>query len=238
MKPFSAANRPDHRAAEPAPDSPPRAPGFEIAGVGVRRGGTTVLDEVDVDIPGGVCTVLTGPSGAGKSSLLRLLIRLDDPDTGRIAFDGMDLTRYDVLDLRRRVQLVAQHPILLADTVLGELRCAQPDLMREAAANLLERAGLPAGFCDRATAGLSGGEAARVCLARALAMDPQVLLADEPTAALDPATAAAIEHTLAEFTTAGGTVVLVSHDLAQIRRLAGQVISLDHGRHTLAGGRS
>jgi putative ABC transport system ATP-binding protein len=197
-----------------------------------------VLDEVDAEIPGGVCTVLTGPSGAGKSSLLRLLIRLDDPDTGRITFDGRDLARYDVLALRRRVQLVAQHPILLTDSVLGDLRCAQPDLTREDATALLERAGLPAGFGDRPTAGLSGGEAARVCLARALAMDPQVLLADEPTAALDPAAAAAIEHTLAGFTTSGGTVVLVSHDSAQVRRLAGQVVTLDHGRRTTAGDRS
>ncbi|MGI5218051.1 ABC transporter ATP-binding protein [Nocardia sp. CA-290969] len=220
-------------AADEPVAGPPRprlAPVYEVRGVRVRRGGNTVLDEVDADIPGGVCTVLTGASGAGKSALLRLLIRLDDPDAGHITLDGTDLTAHDVLALRRRVQLVAQQPILLTDSVLGELRTARPDLTETRAEVLLARAGLPARFLGRATSGLSGGEAARVCLARALAMGPQVLLADEPTAALDDTATRAVEHLLAEFVTGGGTVVLVSHDPAQIRRLAGQVIVLDHGR--------
>ncbi|WP_280398728.1 ABC transporter ATP-binding protein [Nocardia carnea] len=232
MKPFSAANRPERPAAETARHSPPRAPGYEIRGVRLRRGGTTVLDGLAADIPGGACTVLTGPSGAGKSALLRLLIRLDDPDIGRITFDGMDLTAHDVLALRRRVQLVAQRPVLLTGSVLSEVRIARPDLTETQVETLLVRAGLPARFLARSTRGLSGGEAARLCVARALATNPQVLLADEPTAALDDTSTRALEHTLSEFTTGGGTLVLVSHDSAQIGRLAGQVITLDHGRRT------
>ncbi|MGW1738826.1 ABC transporter ATP-binding protein [Nocardia sp. NPDC001965] len=202
----------------------------------LRRGAVTILDRLTADIAAGACTIVIGPSGAGKSSLLRLLNRLDEPDTGHITFNGIALSDHDVLDLRRRVQLVSQHPTLLTDTVLGDLRCAQPDLARTDATVLLEQVGFAARFCDRATVGLSGGEAARVCLARALAMDPQVLLLDEPTAALDPTTAHAIEHTLNEFTTRGDTVVLVSHNPAQIRRLADQVITLDHGRiHSESG---
>lgn len=238
MKPFSVANRPDQPAIGLTQSAVGAGPLFRIDEVTVQRGAVTVLDRFSAEIDSGARTVVTGPSGTGKSSLLRLLIRLDDPDTGRITFGGVGLTRYDVLGLRRQVQLVAQQPTLLTDTVLGDLRCAQPDLVREDGAALLERTGLPAGFCDRATAGLSGGEAARVCLARALAMDPQVLLLDEPTAALDQSAAAAIEHTLHEFTTGGRTVVLVSHDPAQIRRLADQVITLDHGRRTTVGERS
>nr|WP_280434072.1 ATP-binding cassette domain-containing protein [Nocardia carnea] len=110
----------------------------------MRRGGNTVLDEVDADMPGGVCTVLTGASGAGKSALLRLLIRLDDPDAGHITLDGTDLTAHDVLALRRRVQLVAQQPILLTDSVLGELRTACPELTEARAEVLLAGACLSA----------------------------------------------------------------------------------------------
>ncbi|MEU1981796.1 ATP-binding cassette domain-containing protein [Nocardia sp. NPDC019395] len=242
MKPFSAAPRPERHTAEaaasPAAGNSRRTPVFELDAVSLRRGSVTVLDSVGAEIPAGACTVITGRSGAGKSSLLRLLNRLDEPDAGRITFSGNALEHHDVLDLRRRVQLVAQHPILLTDTVFGDLCCACPTLSREAGAALLQRAGLAPVFCDRPTAGLSGGEAARVCLARALAMGPQVLLLDEPTAALDPVATRAIEYTLGGFTAAGGTVVLVGHDPAQIRRLADRVITLDHGRIAEPGARS
>ena len=206
------------------------AVGFTLEQVTVRRGAAVVLDAVTCQIPAGTCTAVVGRSGAGKSTLLRLLNRLAEPASGRILLDGRPLAELDVLALRRRVGLVAQTPVLLTDRVLDDLRVGCPDLREDQAAALLERAGLPAAMLHRATAGLSGGEAQRVCLARALAVGPAVLLADEPTSALDPHSAAAVEAALNDLTAAGTTVVLVSHNAAQARRLASEVLVLDHGR--------
>lgn len=208
---------------------------FALDSVTLRRGGAVVLDEVGAQIPPGVCTAVVGRSGAGKSQLLRLLVRLADPDTGQITFHGSSLRRYDVLDLRRRVQLVAQHPTVLTDSVVSEIRLGCPDLDPTGVSGLLERVGLPASFCERTTSGLSGGETQRVCLARALALQPEVLLLDEPTAALDADSASAIEHTVRELAQRGGVVVLVSHNTDQVRRVADRVIMLEGGRVLATG---
>lgn len=208
---------------------------FALRGVTLRHGAAVVLDDVGAKIPPAACTAVVGRSGAGKSRLLRLLVRLDDPDTGQITFHGSGLRRYDVLELRRRVQLVAQHPVVLTDSVASEVRLGCPDLDPAGVRALLERVGLPPSFCDRMTSGLSGGEVQRVCLARALALQPEVLLLDEPTAALDMASASAIEHTVRDLAQRGGAVVLVSHNTDQVRRVADQAIVLEHG-HVLATG--
>lgn len=211
------------------------AAGFTLEQVTVRRGGAVVLDAVTCQIQAGMCTAVVGRSGAGKSTLLRLLNRLAEPTSGRILLDGRPLAEFDVLALRRRVGLVAQTPVLLTGRVLDDVRVGCPDLRDDQAAALLERAGLPAAMLHRATAGLSGGEAQRVCLARALAVGPAVLLADEPASALDPHSAAAVEAALGDLAAAGTTVVLVSHNAAQARRLASEVLVLDHGRLTERG---
>ncbi|MCW2945611.1 MAG: transporter [Actinoallomurus sp.] len=203
---------------------------FVLDAVSVRRGVALLLDDVTATIRAGECTAVTGPSGAGKSTLLRLLNRMLEPTAGRVILQGTPLPALDVLDLRRRVGLVAQRPTLLTGQVLDEVRVGRPDVPPEEVRSLLAEAGLPRDFADRATAGLSGGEAQRVCLARALALRPEVLLLDEPTSSLDPASAEAIERVVRDLSDAGGTVVLVSHDAAQARRLAGDVIVLRAGR--------
>ena len=205
---------------------------FSLERVTVRRGGTLLLDQVTCQIPAGACTALTGPSGAGKTTVLRLLNRLDDPDDGRVCLDGRPLPDLDVLALRRRVALVAQAPVLLTGQVLDELRAGQPGLAEPDAAGLLDQVSLPAAMLGRGTAGLSGGEAQRLCLARALAAGPRVLLLDEPTSALDAVSAHAVEQAATAFVAAGGSVVLVSHDPGQTRRIAGQVLALDGGHLT------
>jgi UDP-glucose/iron transport system ATP-binding protein len=205
---------------------------FSLESVTVRRGGTLLLDQVTCQIPAGTCTALTGPSGSGKTTVLRLLNRLDDPDTGRVYLDGCPLPELDVLALRRRVALVAQAPVLLTGQVLDELRAGQPDLSEQDVAGLLEQVSLPAAMLGRGTAGLSGGEAQRLCLARALAAGPQVLLLDEPTSALDAVSAHAVEQAAKSFVAAGGSVVLVSHDPGQTRRIASQVLALRGGHIT------
>jgi putative ABC transport system ATP-binding protein len=208
---------------------------FSLEQVTVRRGGRVLLDRVTGQIPAGACTAVTGPSGTGKTTLLRLLNRLEEPDAGRVCLDGRPLPGHDVLALRRRVALVAQAPVLLTSHVLDELRAGAPDLDQDRAAGLLAEVSLPAAMLTRSTAGLSGGEAQRLCLARALAAQPQVLLLDEPTSALDPASAQAVEQVAVAFTAAGGSVVLVSHDAAQTSRIAGQVLTLQAGQLTATG---
>lgn len=213
--------------------SPPSV--FALERVTVRRGGSVILNAVTCRIPAGECTALVGPSGAGKSTLLRLLNRLQEPSDGTVHFLDRPLPTWDVLALRRRVGLVGQQPVLLTDRVLDDLRVGRPDLGEEQAATLLDQVGLPASMLARATAGLSGGEAQRVCLARALAVEPEVLLLDEPTSALDPASAMAVETTARDLITAGLTVVLVSHNAAQARRIADQVLVLRAGRLAASG---
>ena len=203
-------------------------PLLSLVDVAVTRGSGEAhshpLHGVRLDINAARCTAVVGPSGAGKSTLLRLLNRMDDASTGEVLFHGRPIASYDVLDLRRRVGLVAQVPVLLCDTVREELRVAAPDLDDAEARRLLRDVALDESFLDRETTSLSGGEAQRVCLARALTVHPEVLLLDEPTSALDAFAARAVEQVLARLREHGLTTVLVSHDLEQAQRLADDVV--------------
>jgi putative ABC transport system ATP-binding protein len=189
-----------------------------------------VLDDVSVRIPEGA-TALLGPSGSGKSSLLRLLNRLSDPDLGTIHFKGDDVRGFEVLDLRRRAVLVPQLPAPLPGTVAENVRYGPSLCDREVDVNsCLARAGLARTYSDRDAAELSVGEQQRVMLARALALEPEVLLLDEPTSALDEAARDGVERTLEELARAGVAMVLVTHDRAQAERIASRVIRLHEGR--------
>jgi putative ABC transport system ATP-binding protein len=206
-------------------------PLFELDDVTLSRGGRTVLADVSVKLPAGACA-LAGPSGCGKSSLLRLLNRLADPSLGEVRYRGRDVTQYDVLELRREVCLVPQLPALVdgtvADNIAYAARLAGSDPQP---ARLLELAGLDSSFLERESAQLSVGEQQRVMLARALALDPSVLLLDEPTSALDEEAKSAVEATLLRLRAELGiSIVLVTHDLAQAARLADWVLRVDRGR--------
>ena len=182
-----------------------------------------MLRDLDLRIEGG-STAIVGPSGSGKSTLLRLLNRLADPDHGAVRFHGDDVRELDPLDLRRRVVLVAQLPAPLPGTVSHNVRYGPALLGREVeVAPPLEQAGLDASYGDRDAARLSVGEQQRVMLARALALEPEVLLLDEPTAALDEDTKEGVERTLAGLPC---STVLVTHERAQAERLAGRVVEL------------
>ena len=202
---------------------------FELDDVHVRRGDKLILAGVTGTLARGQCTALVGPSGAGKSTLLRLFNRLDDPSSGVIRLEGTPLPELDVLALRRRVGLVGQRPVLVTPSVREDLRVGAPELTDEEAVELLKKVGLPPEMLDQETAGLSGGEGQRVCLARALAVHPDVLLLDEPTSALDPVAAAAVEDAMSGLLGDGLTAILVSHSAEQVRRLADRALVLRAG---------
>src|SRR5919204_4012454 len=196
-------------------------PLFELDRVSLTRAGTLVLRGLSASIPAGASCV-AGPSGSGKSTLLRLLNRLVDPDEGVVRYRNRDVREYDPLELRREVCLVPQLPAPLEGTVADNVLYGVRLIGRKAEVpRLLELSGLDPGFAERDASLLSVGEQQRVMLARALALQPEVLLLDEPTSALDEHTRAGVEATLAELgVRLDVSTVLVTHDLAQARRLA------------------
>lgn len=195
----------------------------------LTRGGTTILDRVSAVIPRGAATAVVGASGSGKTSLLRLLNRFEDPDSGTVAVGGVDCRSIDVLQLRRRVGLVAQHPTMLAADVGAEVRVGAAGLDDDAVAELLRRVGLSGFDPRRETAGLSGGEMQRLALARALAVQPEALLLDEPTSALDAESAASVDEVVVELVREGMTVVVVSHDVRRLRTVTSHAVVLADG---------
>ena len=204
---------------------------FELEDVTYSRGGAVVLRGVDARLPVGASSVV-GPSGSGKSTLLRLLNRLADPDSGRVAYEGADVRERDPLALRREVSLVPQLPALIEGTVHDNVAYG-PRLAGHSfdARSCLELSGLDPAFEDRDASKLSVGEQQRVMLARALALEPRVLLLDEPTSALDQAAREAVETTLRRLRARTAiSLVLVTHDVAQARRLAEYVVRIDAGR--------
>ena len=190
-----------------------------------------MLRELDLDIGNGA-TVLLGPSGAGKSTLLRLLNRLADPDSGTVRFHDDDVRDIEPRALRRRACLVPQLPAPLPGNVADNVRYGPSLIGREVEpARSLELAGLSESYAERDATRLSVGEQQRVMLARALALEPEVLLLDEPTSALDEDTRAGVERTLADLgDKTGVSMVLVTHDREQARRLADRIVELRDGR--------
>jgi len=204
-------------------------PLFLFSGVAVRFGQFEALSGVDLSVTEGQVTVLTGPSGAGKTTLLRLCNRLEVPSTGSVEFRGQDVSTLDPLAQRRRVGMVFQRPILFPGTLHDNFLVAGPvpDRTCEEALGMV---GLPCAWLDRPADQLSGGEAQRACLARTLATDPDVLLMDEPTSSLDEGASRTLEHLTTDLAGAGLSVIWVSHDLAQVKRIADSIVVLMDGQ--------
>ncbi len=209
---------------------------FELENVSYARSGQLVLRDLNARLPVGASSIV-GPSGSGKSTLLRLLNRLADPDEGHVIYEGKDVRERDPLALRREVCLVPQLPALIDGTVHDNVAYG-PRLAGHSfdARSCLELAGLDPAFEDRDAAKLSVGEQQRVMLARALALDPRVLLLDEPTSALDRSARDAVEATLQGLRarTAISTVV-VTHDMEQARRLADYLVRIENGMASAQG---
>ncbi len=207
--------------------------------LGRSVGPVALVSDVSVKVHSGELLAIAGSSGAGKSSFLRLLNRLDEPTSGAVSFEGVDYRQIAPRDLRRKVGMVMQRPFLFPGTVADNVRFGPwqrgevlPD---ETVDRLLLQVGLP-DFASRNVANLSGGEAQRVSLARALANSPKVLLLDEPTSALDDESKAGIEMLIQKIMRETRlTCVMVTHDVAQAARMAGRVMFLDHGRMVRIG---
>ncbi len=209
---------------------------FTFENVNVTIDGTEVLGQVTLGIPAGHLTLVAGASGSGKTSMLRLCNRLDVPTTGTVRFRGSDLADLDPLALRRRVGMVFQQPVLFGGTVADNLRVAAPDATNDQLSAALAGVELGAEFLDRIGDDLSGGEAQRVCLARALLCEPEVLLMDEPTAALHPAARRSLEATVQTLQSDGKVdVIWVTHDMDQISRMADHLVVLAEGDVLYAG---
>lgn len=206
------------------------APGMsgKIRGLTYRAGGALLVDGIDLDLPSRSLTVVMGPNGAGKSLLLRLMHGLLRPAAGQVIWGGRPMDE----EVRRRQAMVFQRPVLLRRSVAANIRfvlklrgLATPERTTE----ILEYAGL-ADQAHQPARLLSGGEQQRLALARALALDPQVLFMDEPTASLDPASTAAIEAIVRGAYQRGAKIVYVTHDVGQAHRLADDVVFLNRGR--------
>ena len=197
------------------------------------------LENVDLTIEKGEFVFLVGPSGSGKSSFLRLALREEKPSTGRILVAGKDLARlpnYKVPHLRRRIGCVFQDFRLLSNKsvyqnvafaleVIGKPR----RFIKRVVPEVIDLVGLE-GKHDRMPNELSGGEQQRVAMARAFVNRPQILLADEPTGNIDPATSIGIMKVLDRINRTGTTVVMATHDAAIVDSMRKRVIELEYGK--------
>lgn len=187
-----------------------------------------LLQDLNLQIDNAGISVILGPNGAGKSLLVRMLHGLILPDSGNINWNGKSLD----LNIRKSQAIIFQKPVLLRRSVAANIDFVLNNLSVDHQKNslqILEEAGLYEQRQQPARL-LSGGEQQRLSLARALATSPQVLLLDEPTASIDPASTLQIENLLGEVRDAGVKLILVTHDIGQAHRLASDVIFMHRGR--------
>lgn len=215
------------------PDGPGAAALFPLRAVGLAYAvrGRRLIDGIDLTLDQGPRTVVMGPNGAGKSLLLRLLHGLLTPSAGAVRWGGARPTEA----VRRRQALVFQRPVLLRRTVGANLRfvlrlrsCPRDERVARLG-RVLALAGLT-NLVDRPARALSSGEQQRLALARAMILEPEVLLLDEPTASLDPAAVGEIEALIEAAHGRETKIILVTHDVGQARRLADEVVFLHRGR--------
>lgn len=210
---------------------------FSLRNVEKRFGDLTAVAGVDLEVPGGGTLALIGASGCGKSTVLRLMLGLEVPDRGEVLFDGNPVGEDNVESIRQQVGYVIQEgglfPHLNTDDNIGLLARHQgwtPLRRRERVEELCALTHFPESGLERRPAQLSGGQRQRVALMRALMLDPQVILMDEPLGALDPLIRFDLQNELLEiFSRLQKTVVLVTHDLNEADFLADELVLMRDG---------
>lgn len=211
---------------------------IETTNLGQRYEGQYILKNINLSINQNEVFALIGPTGSGKTTLIRLLDLLELPTSGKICFDGADVTRFKRLRLeaRRRMSLVLQKPVVFNMSVFDNVACGMrwrhenKESIRQRVDSVLELVGM-ADYKNRNARTLSGGETQRLAIARALAVKPEVLFLDEPTANLDPISTSKIEEILAHvIREQKTTVVMATHDMSQGQRLAGRIGVLMQGK--------
>jgi iron complex transport system ATP-binding protein len=209
-----------------------------LTDVRLALGDRVVLDAIDLTIPSGRVTAVVGPNGAGKSTLLRACAGLLPPQRGKITLGGRPLAPLARQELARAIAYLPQeravHWPLAAQTVVALGRLPHDDANPEAISRALAAMDI-AHLADRPIVQLSGGERARVLVARALAQEAPLLIADEPTAGLDPAHALALFALFRRLAAEGRTVMVALHDLSLAARLAHHIILLSKGRVAASG---
>ena len=202
-------------------------------------GTQVVLDGITTEIDQGEVVAIIGPSGCGKSTFLRSLNLLEEPTSGTILFEGTDITdkSVDINKMRQKIGMVfqqfnlfpnytIQNNITLAPVKLGLMTQQEAE---KKAKELLERVGLPERANDYPSQ-LSGGQKQRIAIARALAMNPDVMLFDEPTSALDPEMVGEVLELMKELAQEGMTMVVVTHEMGFAREVANRVLFIDEGK--------
>jgi len=203
----------------------------------VFPGGEEAVSDFSLTVPTGSVTVLVGSSGSGKTTLLRMVNRMVDPTSGHVLIDGDDVRHHDPVELRRRVGYVMQSSGLLPHrTVIQNIQTVSrligtPKKQAQArAAELMETVGLDTELADRYPFQLSGGQQQRVGVARALAVDPNILLMDEPFGAVDPLVRRDLQREMLSLQQAvRKTIVFVTHDVDEAFLLGDQVVILETG---------
>lgn len=216
---------------------------LEVRSLSKSIGKAVILHEVNLTVERGEILGLIGPTGSGKTTLLRLINLLDKPSAGSILFSGKEVSgrpEKEALATRRKMAMVFQKPVMFKDSVKENvsyglrMRGRKERYEKIRVEEALEMVGL-SGYESRDANTLSGGEMQRIALARALILQPELLLLDEPTANLDPRSADSIDNLLSSLAGSRTAVILATHNMEQCRKLAGRVAVLQAGRLAALG---
>ena len=221
-----------------------KSPAIKVSGLRKSFGDNEVIKGIDFEVAHGEVISLIGPSGSGKSTILRMLNRLEDPTSGKVAIEGTDITdpATNLNSVRQHIGMVFQHFNLFPNmTVIENIMLAPVELKkksskdaRDYAMRLLERVGL-ADKADERPHKLSGGQKQRVAIARALAMEPKIMLFDEATSALDPEMVGEVLQVIRDLAKEGMTMILVTHEMGFAREVCDRVFFLADGELVESG---